>query len=232
MTNYTHLLSKIAAKTILGFANLIFLLAIALFAPAWTLRFWQALLYLLLFASSSAAITVYLWKRDQALLSRRVSAGPIAEKSRAQQIIQLFASIGFLAILVVPSLDHRFSWSHVPLWIVLAGDLLVVLGFYIVFRVFCVNTFTSATIEVNEQQTVISTGPYAFVRHPMYSGALVMLLGTPLALASWWGLIAFVVMVAVIVIRLLDEEKLLLANLPGYAEYLTRVRYRLMPYVW
>ena len=232
MTNYTHLLSKIAAKTILGFANLIFLLAIALFAPAWTLRFWQALLYLLLFASSSAAITVYLWKRDQALLSRRVSAGPIAEKSRAQQIIQLFASIGFLAILVVPSLDHRFSWSHVPLWIVLAGDLLVVLGFYIVFRVFCVNTFTSATIEVNEHQTVISIGPYAFVRHPMYSGALVMLLGTPLALASWWGLIAFVIMVAVIVIRLLDEEKLLLANLPGYAEYVARVRYRLMPYVW
>ena len=231
-SNYTQLLSKIAAKTTLGFANLIGLLAIALFAPAGTLHFWQALLYLLLFASSSAAITVYLWKRDRALLSRRVSAGPIAEKSRAQQIIQLFASIGFLAILVVPSLDHRFSWSHVPLWIVLAGDLLVVLGFYIVFRVFCVNTFTSATIEVNEQQTVISIGPYASVRHPMYSGALVMLLGTPLALASWWGLIAFVIMIAVIVIRLLDEEKLLLANLPGYAEYVARVRYRLMPYVW
>ena len=232
MTNYTQPLSNIAAKTTLGFANLIFLLAIALFAPAWTLRFWQAWLYLLLFASSSAAITVYLWKRDQALLSRRVSAGPLAEKSRAQQIIQLFASIGFLAILVVPSLDHRFSWSHVPLWIVLAGDFLVVLGFYIVFRVFCVNTFTSATIEVDEQQTVISIGPYAFVRHPMYSGALVMLLGTPLALASWWGLIAFVIMAAVIVIRLLDEEKFLLANLPGYAEYVARVRYRLIPYVW
>jgi protein-S-isoprenylcysteine O-methyltransferase Ste14 len=189
LTNYTQLLSKIAAKTTLGFANLIFLLAVALFAPAWTLRFWQALLYLLLFASSSAAITIYLWNHDHALLSRRVSAGPIAEKSRPQRIIQLFASIGFLAILVVPSLDHRFSWSHVPLWTVLAGDLLVVLGFYIVFKIFCVNTFTSATIEVNEQQTVISTGPYAFVRHPMYSGALIMLLGTPLALASWWGLI-------------------------------------------
>jgi protein-S-isoprenylcysteine O-methyltransferase Ste14 len=232
LANYTRLLSKIAAKTTLGFANLIAVLAIALFAPAWTFRFWQALVYLLLFASSSAAITVYLWKHDQGLLSRRVSAGPIAEKSRAQQIIQLFASMGFLAILVVPSLDHRFSWSHVPLWIVLAGDLLVVLGFYIVFKVFSVNTFTSATIEVNEQQTVISAGPYAFVRHPMYNGALVMLFGTPLALASWWGFIAFVVMVAVIVIRLLDEEKLLLANLPGYAEYVAKVRYRLMPYVW
>jgi protein-S-isoprenylcysteine O-methyltransferase Ste14 len=225
-------LRRIAAKTTLGFGNLIFLLAVALFAPAWTFRFWQALLYLFLFASCSAAITIYLWKRDQALLSRRISAGPIAEKTRTQQIIQLCASIGFLAILVVPSLDHRFSWSHVPLWIVLAGDLLVVLGFYIVFKVFCVNTFTSATVEVNEQQTVISTGPYAFVRHPMYSGALIMLLGTPLALASWWGLLAFILMVAVIVIRLLEEEKFLLANLPGYAEYLARVKYRLMPSVW
>ena len=232
LPDYTQLLSKLAAKTILGFVSLIFLLAIALFAPAWTLRFWQAWLYLFLFASSSATITIYLWKRDQALLSRRVSAGPIAEKKRAQQIIQLFASIGFMAILVVPSLDRRFSWSHVPLWIVLAGDLLVVLGFYIVFKVFCVNTFTSATVEVTEQQTVISIGPYAFVRHPMYSGALVMLLGTPLALASWWGLVAFILMVAVIMVRLLDEEKLLLANLSGYAEYMARVRYRLMPPLW
>ena len=154
-------MSKLVAKTTLGFANLILLLAVALFAPAWTLRFWQAWLYLFLFTSSSAAITIYLWKWDLALLSRRVSAGPIAEKTRTQQIIQLFASLGFLAILVVPSLDYRFSWSQVPLWLVLVGDLLVVLGFFIIFRVFSVNTFTGATIEVTEQQTVISTGPMA-----------------------------------------------------------------------
>jgi protein-S-isoprenylcysteine O-methyltransferase Ste14 len=232
LTDNTDFSSKLGAKTTLGFANLIFLLFITLFAPAWTFRFWQAWLYLFLFASSSAAITIYLWKRDRALLSRRVSAGPVAEKSRTQKIIQLFASLAFLAILAVPSLDRRFSWSHVPLWIVLAGDLLVVLGFYIVFRVFCVNTFTAATVEVTEQQTVVSTGPYAFVRHPMYSGALIMLLGTPLALASWWGLVAFVLMVAVIVIRLLDEEKLLLVSLPGYPEYVEKVKYRLIPSVW
>jgi protein-S-isoprenylcysteine O-methyltransferase Ste14 len=225
-------LIKLAAKTTLGFANLILLLAVALFAPAWTLRFWQAWLYLFLFASSSAAITIYLWKCDRALLSRRVSAGPVAEKSRTQQIVQLLASLVFLAIHVVPSLDFRYSWSHVPLRFILAGDLLVVLDFYFVFRVFCVNTFTAATIEVAEQQTVISTGPYAFVRHPMYSGALIMLLGTPLALASGWGLVPFAFLIVVIVVRLLDEEKLLLANLPGYAEYVARVKYRLMPLVW
>lgn len=225
-------MSKLATKTILGFANLVLLLAIALFAPAWTFGFWQAWLYLFLFASSSAAITIYLWKRDRVLLARRVSAGPIAERSRTQQIIQFFASLGFLAILVVPSLDHRSSWSHVPPWLVLTGDLLVVLGFYIVFRVFCVNTFTAATIEVTEQQTVISTGPYAFVRHPMYSGALIMLLGTPFALASWWGLVPFVLMLVIIVIRLLDEEKLLLARLPGYVDYAARVKCRLIPRAW
>lgn len=225
-------MSNLAAKTIIGFANLILLLAIALFGPVWTLRFWQAWLYLSLFATASAAITIYLWKRDQALLSRRVAAGPIAEKTRTQQIIQLLASLGFLAILVLPSLDRRFSWSHVPPELVFAGNLLVVFGFYIIFRVFRVNTFTAATVEVTAHQVVISTGPYAFVRHPMYSGALVMLLGTPLALASWWGLIAFVLMVVVIVVRLLDEEKLLLANLSGYAEYMAKVKYRLVPFVW
>ena len=223
---------KLAARTILGFANLILLLAIALFAPAGTLHFWQAWLYLLLFASCSAAITIYLWKRDQVLLSRRVSAGPIAERTRAQRIIQFFASIGFLAVLIVPSLDRRFSWSHVPLWTVLSGEILVVLGFYIVFKVFSVNTFTSGTVEVVEHQTVISTGPYASVRHPMYSGALVMLLGTPLALGSWWGLVAFVLMIAIVVIRLLDEEKLLLAELAGYGNYVSSVKYRLVPLVW
>lgn len=225
-------MSKLAAKTILGFANLILFLAIALFAPAWTLHFWNAWLYLFLFAASSAAITVYLWKRDPALLARRVSAGPGAEKTRTQQLIQFFAFLGFLAIMAVPSLDHRLSWSHVPFWLVLEGDLLVVLGFYIVFRVFRVNTFTAATVEVNAHQTVISIGPYALVRHPMYGGALVMLLGTPLALGSWWGLVAFPPMVAAIVVRLLDEEKLLLADLPGYADYAARMKHRLIPFVW
>jgi protein-S-isoprenylcysteine O-methyltransferase Ste14 len=223
---------RVAAKATIGFANLTFILVIALFAPAWTFRFWQGWIYLFLFVSSSALITLYLWKSDRALLSRRVSAGPTAEKTRSQQIIQLFASLGFLAILVVPSLDHRFSWSHVSLGLVLAGDVLVVLGFCIVFMVFRANTFTSATVEVVEQQTVISTGPYALVRHPMYSGALILLLGTSPALASWWGLIPFVLMIAVIVARLLDEENRLLADLPGYAEYAARVKYRLVTALW
>ena len=225
-------MNTLAVKTALGFANLFCLLAVALFVPVWTLHYWQGWLFLLLFAAASGAITIYLWRHDRALLSRRVSAGPTAEKTRKQQTIQIVASFGFLAIIVVPSLDHRFSWSHVPVWLVLLGDLLVILGFFIVFKVFCANTFTAATIEVSERQSVISAGPYALVRHPMYSGALLMLLGTSPALSSWWGLVAFALMVAVIVVRLLDEEKLLLRELAGYAEYAARVKYRLIPSVW
>lgn len=223
---------SLAVRTLFGFIGLIFALTAALFGPALTLHFWQAWLYLFLFGASSAAITLYLWRHDPALLQRRVDAGPTAEKVRSQQIIQSIASLAFLALMIVPALDRRFSWSRVPLWLVFAGDLLVVLGFYIVFRVFRVNSFTSATVQVTENQTVISTGPYAFVRHPMYSGALIMLLGTPLALGSWFGLFAFPPTLAILVVRLLKEEQLLLADLPGYVNYAARVKRHLVPFIW
>ncbi|HEY2581619.1 MAG TPA: isoprenylcysteine carboxylmethyltransferase family protein, partial [Mucilaginibacter sp.] len=137
-----------------------------------------------------------------------------------------------LAIIVFPALDHRLSWSSVPLFVVAIGDILIITGFYIVFLVFKENTFTSAIIEVSEEQTIISTGPYAIVRHPMYIGALILLLGIPIALGSWWGLFAIVPISAVIVWRLIDEEKFLLENLPGYQQYQQKVRYRLLPFIW
>ena len=207
-------------------------MGILLFAPAWTFGYWQAWVYLFVFAASSALITAYLWEQDPKLLERRLNAGPAAEKDRIQKWIQLFASFAFIGAMILPSLDHRFLWSAVPLPVVIAGDVLVALGFLIVFLVFKENTFTAATIEVVSDQTVISTGPYAIVRHPMYSGALVMLLGTPLALGSWWGLLMFVPMVFTIAWRALDEERVLLTNLRGYEEYCQMVRYRLVPHVW
>ncbi len=207
-------------------------LGAALFAPAWTLDFWQAWVYLFVFTASSALITVYLWKHDPKLLERRVQAGPHAENEKSQRIIQVFASLAFIGILVVPSLDHRYLWSRAPLFVVIAGEVLVALGFLAVFLVYKENSFTSATIEVAVDQKVISTGPYAIVRHPMYAGALVMLFGTPLALASWWGTLMIVPMTFVIVVRLLNEETFLKKNLPGYTEYCRRVRFRLVPWFW
>lgn len=225
-------MSSLVRKTVIGFAQLIVAMAIALFGPAGTLDYWQAWLYLLVFVGSAAIITWYLWRNDPRLLERRVEAGPTAEKQTLQKVIQAVAAITFIASLVVPALDHRFAWSRVPVAFEILGDVLVVIGFFIVFRVFQENSFSAATIKVASDQKVIATGPYAVVRHPMYAGALVMLVGTPLALGSWWGLLLLIPMTLVLVLRLLDEERFLARNLPGYTEYCQRVRYRLAPYIW
>jgi protein-S-isoprenylcysteine O-methyltransferase Ste14 len=224
--------NDLARKTVLGFAQLVTALGLLLLAPAWTLDYWQAWVYLSIFVASSALITAYLWNKDRKLLERRVNAGPGAETERSQKHIQLLASLVFMGAMILPSLDHRFSWSAVPLPIPITGDVLVALGFLIVFLVFKTNTFTAATIAVTVDQRVVSTGPYAVVRHPMYSGALVMLFGTPLALGSWWGLAMFIPMIFTIAWRARDEERFLRRNLCGYEHYCQAVRYRLVPFVW
>lgn len=225
-------MNSLAGRTILGFTQLIVFLGVALFVPAWTLDFWQAWVYIFVFAGAAALITVYLWNHDRKLLESRVKAGPGAEKEKSQKLIQVFASLAFIATLVLPSLDRHFLWSRVPLAFIVWGDALVALGFLAVFIVYKENTFTSATIEVAAGQRVISTGPYAIVRHPMYAGALLMLFATPIALGSWWGLTMFIPMALVIVLRLRDEEIFLQKSLPGYREYCGKVRFHLVPYIW
>jgi protein-S-isoprenylcysteine O-methyltransferase Ste14 len=177
-------------------------------------------------------ISLYLMKNDPKLLERRMSAGAGAEKQKSQKIIQTLAAMVFVATFVVPALDHRFLWSVVPTYAVIAGDALIMLGFLFVFWVFRVNSFTSGIIEVAAEQKVISTGPYRLVRHPMYFGALIMLLGTPIALGSWWGELTLVPMTVVLILRLVDEEIFLARNLPGYAEYRQKIKYRLVPFAW
>jgi protein-S-isoprenylcysteine O-methyltransferase Ste14 len=215
-----------------GLLRLLICLGGLLFLPAWTFRYWQAWLFLAVFSVSVLAITLYLMNRDPELLRRRVNAGPGAEKEHSQKLIQLFATLAFLAVIVLPAIDHRFAWSSVPLYAVLLGDGLVALGLLIVFLVFKENTYTSGVIEVGQGQRVVSTGPYGLVRHPMYAGAIVMLLGVPLALGSWWGLLAVIPITLVIVLRLLGEEEFLAKNLAGYPGYQENVRYRLVPFIW
>lgn len=219
-------------KAFLSLWIAIVVMAALVFVPAWTFDYWQAWVFLAVYFASSFAITLYVMKTDPALLARRIRGGPFAEREPAQKIIMSLTSLGFIGLVVVPALDHRFGWSRVPPALALAGDLLVVLGFLAVLAVFRENSFTSATIELAPDQTVISTGPYALVRHPMYAGALVMLLGIPIALGSWWGLLVISAMLPALVWRLLDEENFLAKNLPGYAEYRKQVRYRLLPPVW
>ena len=225
-------MNNLIRKAVVGFVQLVAVLGILLFAPAWTLDYWQAWVYLSVFAASSALITIYLWKNDPQLLERRTDAGPGAEHEKNQKLIQLLASLVFIGAMVVPSLDHRFSWSAVPVSVVVTGDVLAALGFFIVFVVFKENTFAAAAIAVAPGQIVVATGPYAVVRHPMYSGALVMLFGTPLALGSWWGLVVFIPMILIIAWRALAEERFLFRTLAGYKEYCQIVRYRLLPLVW
>lgn len=207
-------------------------MGLLLFLTAGTVHYWQAWVYLAVFFGASLWITIYLMKKDPALLERRLKGGPTAEKERPQKIIMLFTSIGFIALLVVPALDHRFRWSSVPLSRVIVGDLLTALGFYLVFRVYRENPFTSATIEVADSQKVISTGPYAVLRHPLYASGLLWLPGTPLALGSYWGLLVLIAMMPFLIWRLLEEERFLVKNLPGYREYCAKVRWRLIPGVF
>jgi len=225
-------MDRLQRKAFRGLLILFLVMAALLFVTAGTIRYWQAWVYLAVFFGASCLITLYLAKYDPALLKRRLSGGPWAEKEQTQKIIMAFTSIGFLALIVTPALDFRFGWSAVPLPIVAAGNVLIAIGYAIIFLVYKENTFTSATIEVAKDQRVISTGPYALVRHPMYAGGLLYLLGTPLALGSWWGLAAFAVTLPFLIWRLVDEEAFLVKNLPGYAEYREKVRFRLMPGVW
>src|SRR5262245_58870994 len=203
-----------------------------LFGTAGTLWYWQAWIYVSIFFGAALLTTLYLMKHDRALLARRMRGGPMFEKERSQRIIMVFTSLGFIALLVVPALDHRFGWSAVPVWAVVLGNVLVAVGFYLIFRVYRENTFTAAIVEVTAGQKVITTGPYAVVRHPMYASGLLYMLGTPLSLGSYWGFLPLGAIAPFLIWRLFDEEQILTRNLPGYAAYRQRVRHRLVPRVW
>jgi len=222
-------MTDLARKSIIGFIQLIIGLGVLLFAPAWTMDFWQAWVYIFIFGTSVVLIFAYLYKNDPKLLERRLNR---TEKEKSQKRIQLYIYMAYISVLILPSLDRRFLWSDVPFLVVMVGDVLVALGYLIIFFVLKENAFAAATIEVTPDQKVVSTGPYAVIRHPMYAGAIIMLLGTPLALGSWWGLLIFIPITFIIAWRLLDEEKFLLQGLSGYKEYCQKTRYRLAPFIW
>jgi protein-S-isoprenylcysteine O-methyltransferase Ste14 len=225
-------MKSLETRAWLALVALAVVMALLLFVPAGTVRYWQAWVYLAIFIGTSGLTTLYLLRRDRALLERRMHGGPTGEKRPAQKLIMSGTSVGFVALLVVPALDHRFWWSAVPLGVVVGGDVLVLVGFALIVRVYRENTFTSATIEIAENQRVISTGPYAIVRHPMYASGFLYLAGTPLALGSYWGLVPLAAMAPFLIWRLLDEEHMLAASLPGYTDYQRRVPHRLVPFVW
>jgi protein-S-isoprenylcysteine O-methyltransferase Ste14 len=203
-----------------------------IFGAAGDLWFRRGWTFLAVFFAASALMTQYLIANDPALLQRRITGGPTKETEPTQRLIMIFISFGFVALIVVPGLDHRFGWSEAPASVARAGDALVAVGFFVVFLVYKANSFASSTIGVAEGQTVVSTGPYAIVRHPMYAGGLLLLLGAPLALGSYWGLVALALIAPFLIWRLLDEERVLEQRLPGYSDYKRKVRWRLLPGVY
>ncbi len=210
----------------------VIVLGLLLFLPAGTLHYWQAWVFIIVFAVSTNVIGIYLALKDPALLERRKKFGPGQEQSPAQKIIISLAILSFLGLFVFCAIDYRFGWSPVPAVVAVAGDILVALGLLIDLIVFRENSYGSSTIETVAGQKVIATGPYALMRHPMYMGVLVMVIGVPLALDSWWGLAILLITIPVLMWRILDEERLLQQELPGYREYTQQVRYRLVPYLW
>lgn len=206
--------------------------SVFLFWPAGTFNYWQAWVFIAIFTVVSAGPTIYWGLRKPEVLRRRMRSGPIAETRPAQKV----ATVGIVAIVVamsvVSALDHRFGWSQVPVSVVVIGQILVAVGLGLATMVVNQNSYAAATITVEADQPVISTGLYGIVRHPMYAFALIMIVGMPLALDSYWGLVTVVPAAAVLALRIVDEEKMLRQELAGYDEYTHKVHYRLVPGVW
>ncbi len=219
---------RMTASSVVGLIGF----CVLLFVPAGTLNYWQGWVFIAVFATVSTIPTVYLARTNPAAMQRRMHAGPRAEGRTAQKIIITASFLDMFGMMAFSALDHRFGWSTVPVWVSLLGDLLVAVGLGIAMLVVIQNGYAAATVTVESGQPVVSTGVYRYVRHPMYVGDVIMMVGMPLALGSYWGLLFVIPGVAVLVFRILDEEKLLNQDLPGYREYTQRVRYRLLPAVW
>jgi protein-S-isoprenylcysteine O-methyltransferase Ste14 len=205
------------------------LLLLAIFLPAGSLDYWQGWLFFTVILICGAFSSLYFSRRDPRLFERRMK---FKERRPAQKIIVPLVYGLTVATIVVAATDHRLGWSvDLPL-LAVAGDLVVVAGFYLYFLVFRENSFAGSTIEISADQRVISTGPYAIVRHPLYVALAVTTLGMALALGSYWAALLVVPTAALLVWRLADEEAYLVDDLPGYSEYEKQVRWRLLPGVF
>lgn len=211
------------------FAIACVVLPLIFFLPAGTIRYWEAWVYLAILLIPVFFVMRYLLKHDPVFLERRMRT---REQQASQKWVIAVSFLWFFLVFILPGFDQRFGWSDVPVAAVLAADLLVLLGYGVILRVFQENRYASRVVEVAEGQSVIQTGPYAITRHPMYLGTLLMYLATPVALGSWWALLPALLIVPILIARIVNEEKVLAEQLPGYRDYMQKTRYRLLPGVW
>jgi protein-S-isoprenylcysteine O-methyltransferase Ste14 len=229
MTTDSISMKDITRRAYLMFVMAVVGLAVVFFLPAGTLGYWHAWVYMGLLLIPMVFVLRYLLRNSPHLLERRMQ---MRERELTQKRVVGFSAIYFLAAFALPGFDYRWGWSTMPVWVVLLADLAVLVGYGLIIRVFVENQYASRTVEVATGQQVISTGPYAVVRHPMYVGVLLMYLASPMALGSWWALLPAAFILPILVVRIVNEEQVLERDLPGYREYKLKTRYRLLPGVW
>jgi protein-S-isoprenylcysteine O-methyltransferase Ste14 len=222
-------MKSLIKKIIIRFSLFPVLLGFLILLPAWTLCYWQFYVYITILVIPMIFVLLYFLRNDPQFLERRTRT---KEKEKQQVIIQITFSFIFLSGFIISGLDQRFGWSNVPIIIVLLADVVILLGYLIIFFVFKQNSYASRIVEVDKNQKVISTGLYGIVRHPMYMGVLIMFIPTPAALGSYWGLMPMATIPLAIVFRIMNEESVLREDLPGYKEYCQKTRYRLIPLIW
>jgi protein-S-isoprenylcysteine O-methyltransferase Ste14 len=221
----SKLLFTVLSRLIAG----VVMFALLFFLPAGTWRYWQAWMYIGVLIIPMFFVLAYFMKNDPALLERRMK---MREERKEQRKIIQASGIVFVLIYILPGFDIRYGWSNMPAWVSITAGVVMFLSYMLVFRTMQVNSFLSRVIEVAEDQRVINTDVYGIVRHPMYVGMIVLYAISPIVLGSWWAVIPALVIIPVIVARILDEEKALEQDLPGYVEYKQKVKYRLIPFVW
>jgi len=220
---------KLLLNAFVKFIAGIVLLGLLLFLPAGTFFYHQAWLFTVLLFFPILIMGIVLFIKSPALLEKRLNN---KEKEKAQKGVIALSGFMFLAGFILSALDFRFGWSSVPLWLTVTASLLFLLGYGLYAEVMRENIYLSRSVSVQKDQKVISTGLYGIVRHPMYLATLFMFLPIPLILGSFWGLIPFSIYPILIVVRILNEEKILTESLNGYAEYKKKVKHRLIPFLW
>lgn len=225
----TAIRKKLMKKVFLIFPVALIVIGLMLFFPAGSFEYWQAWLYMGVLFIPCIFVVAYFLKRDPEFLERRLQ---YKEKEAQQKKIIKFSTLLFIIGFLMPGLDYRFGWSNIPPIVSILANIIVFIGYLLVFLAFKENSYAARTVVVEKGQKVITTGPYAIVRHPMYVGVIIMYSFTPIALGSYYALLFFIPIIPAIIFRTLNEEKVLLKDLKMYKEYCEKTRYRLIPRIW